>query len=665
MTESVLPALCWTPSVDITEQVGGLTSRAPALVNFNSVVYLFYQSDKNVDQYTSSFDGQMWSATSEFKTASSVTSFTGLSPVVFGGRLYLFYRPSDDHTGITYVSSSDGARWSEPRSIFDGIAGRTSMAPTPVVFGARLYVFFRGEHKHDHVYARSTADGVNWDGAVDLVKETGIKIKSVPVPIGFAGRLWVFCRTSEHDGHGVAVASMNTQGGWSKTDLTKISGIRTSADPATVVYGNELYAFLVGKSKDGNLYTCKTGADGAWQKATAVPHSTKAHTTDTPTPIVHDGNLYVFFRGRSDRQHVNVFLLNSPSEYVRLSGKNLPDVASADGSIQAVATDNRLIVAYRSKQHHERGLTSFGMPVEQNWGGRVQDAMRAFEGVPKTGTRDRFHVSTYVDGSVRPFSVYRDWILCTSDENPAHLYVIDQSSRVPVQVHELAQGPYTSCVGAQVIGDFLVVALNSATGSRISCYDLGPVTAMGAPTLLPANIEFPEPLDGVGITDAQSGVKRHYVLGAYARGRLFAFRSNPGPLSDVTFTPSFFCSIGAPADTAHLLTDQYGDLFLLTLGTPDADRASLFALHPSEVRARMLAQRVFTPTQDSFPHFKFGAGTCLVTPTTMALYATAPGIGQYLSYDVFEAPRRESQQAELGTYLDAAIREAGAHPVGG
>jgi hypothetical protein len=601
-------------------------------VTFNGLLWLFFHgSDTGGDAWVAnSADGVRWDY---HKLPAEVLPETGLTPIVFKNRIFVFFRPNGDD--IRVFSTADGMTWSKPVSIFATEAGKSSSGAVPVVHEQRLYACFFGATPNRRIHLRSSADGVRWDSAVDVTDRTGVTAADGPAPVTHGGKLWIFCRMNGGDKTTLAAATLDRAGTWQKVSLTDLVGAKTSAEPVPVVYRGGLLLFFVGAANEtGNLYTCTLSANGTWGPGELVPAVTEVRTRKPPAPVALGEHLYVFFRGRDDDKNINVFLYDKPARYVRLTTGTLRDAADA---LLVAATDDRVVIAYRSTGHDRKALASFAMPDQRWWSTRARDIMINFRELPGQATPAKIPVTPAPAGGLRTLAAYRDWLLVTTDRVPGSLVAIRRDGGTVPVTTPLSVDGHTGCAGAQVIGDFLVVALNSATAGLGVVYDLTPLRTGAQPLLLHHRLTFPEPVTGVGVTDSGSGAARHYVVALYVRGQLFAYRSTlPLPLNDpgCAFAPSFSCAVpNDSAIAAPLMADQFGRLYatLLHTGADGINWADVYEFSSTVVHAAHILH-VRAPF-DPGATFGHGAGMRLLTPALTTLYAIRAASAGTLAYE--------------------------------
>ena len=238
---------------------------SPASVNFNGVVYLFYNGSGNDGiWYTTTTDGAAWSDIVKIasKIGMSVAKNTSPAAVVFQGIIYLFYNGSGND-GTWYVTFN-GTNWSGPSSISGKIGGQGFLpltSPSAVVLpgtaanDSTLYLFWNGAG-YDGIFF-STFDGTNWTKQ-STVGQISVAESTSPYATVFQGLVYLFWNGSGNDGTWYSTTK--------NTDWAVQTSVRAQITTMSFLSGTSPTALVLGDDYSLRLFWVGSGGSdqGAW-----------------------------------------------------------------------------------------------------------------------------------------------------------------------------------------------------------------------------------------------------------------------------------------------------------------------------------------------------------------------------------------------------------------
>ena len=164
-----------------------LMGGAPALAEFNGLLFCAFQSNDNLGQLfvTHNFASDVWLAPAQQIPGNQTASRPALA--AFNGQLYCAHQANDGTGALTVISSVDGENWSNPLS-FSNIL--MAGAPALAEFNGALYCAFqeRAPGGGPGLFVTSTTDGQNWVSPAQLAP--GQQLRGAPVLAAFRGRLY-------------------------------------------------------------------------------------------------------------------------------------------------------------------------------------------------------------------------------------------------------------------------------------------------------------------------------------------------------------------------------------------------------------------------------------------------------------------------------------------
>ena len=146
------------------------TSAAPALAMYKGILYLVYRSSSDESIWYSWFDGTAWNGDIQIQTNQSSTPGTSAAPalVVYNDLLYLVYQSTADQS--MWYSWFDGTTW------YGDIQIQTNQPSTPTTSAAPALAVNGGNNTLYLVYKASGGDdmwwswfnGADWQGDVQI-----------------------------------------------------------------------------------------------------------------------------------------------------------------------------------------------------------------------------------------------------------------------------------------------------------------------------------------------------------------------------------------------------------------------------------------------------------------------------------------------------------------
>jgi hypothetical protein len=642
----------WSAVSDITKKNGVRTHGSPAPVRFRGRLYLFTvgTSAAGTVEYCSSENGSDWSKKTDLTAKNKARSAGPLVPIVVFERLFLLYRDRKDPSKLMLCQSLDGSEWFPPVAILPGGMG-TSGQPVAVHYQGELYVFYRDAL--GDLGVAITGNGDDWL-LVDASVQSGADPQGDLAAIAVADTLVVAYQrqgTSE-------IGSVYSDDGrsWNAGgDVTEPS-FPASAKPVLCVHLGTVFAFY---RHDDRLTVAESPEGRTWRRRRYVRDG-KTRSHRQPAPAVYGNQLLLFFIGTYDNHHVDLCARDDTTgtwgPEIRISERNH---ASADSDLRVLADEFGLDVGYRSTNHDKAGLAAFRATWRREWSTRLACVPETIREIGKEGITE----TCAVDGAVfawfthvQSMVPYRDWFLLPYNAwfgELGYLYILDRERKMPTRELTIPERGLNHPGGAQVIGDYLAVALEDDDTTRgcVRFYDLSKLTDSADPKLLDLRVDTGKAANAVGIADIGTGAARRYVMGVYVGGEVRFYESNAMPLSDrrCQFTYRFSAKTGSPGpDSMALLTDFKDDVYLLSLASSGElsfdDWVILYTVDIAGQKMTETAKLPFCPknTWSQSIHFRFGAGAEVLDENTIDLFASDRNFSQItdpvLFYNRFTRP---------------------------
>jgi hypothetical protein len=305
-----------------------------------------------------------------------------------------------------------------------------------------------------------------------------------------------------------------------------------------------------------------------------------------------------------------------------------------------------------------------------NWNTRLEDVGRAFDAVSQSGKRLHFNGSFDIGNQfkkhIQGMSSYRDYFFVVRNEinrSRGTVVVLKKSTSEILRTFDSPIDGYPHPDGGQVIGSYLVQAIENGSEGFVCFYYLGLMNDHALPILMPCRIACPGGAGAVGVTDIDEGASRVYLIAVYDSLSISFYRSNGKLLNDPTCEFMYlFTQVLPPfpgdskskgADNVCLVTDMAGQPFLIAftstdsiLKNPEKDWASLYVVdlegqrvEPVEQRHMVTSSGIHIPVLDGVS-FRWGAGLRVVSPTQLEFFCTSRNfageiIGAGLTINVF------------------------------
>ncbi|KAK3375714.1 hypothetical protein B0T24DRAFT_664858 [Lasiosphaeria ovina] len=218
-----------------------------------------------------------------------LTKFTGLasSPaaVYWGGSLWVFYTTTANSTSIWYAESIDGGnKWNAAQQVpAEGLSIAPGTSPCPVVFDGKLYLFFNGSG-NDGTFVTIFYDP-EWSLVSAVATLTGVPMGFLPgtspAAAVYRGEVHLFWNGAGDNGVFCLTTNGSTWGApFSCADRVPGLSIAPGTSPCAVGAGDALYLFWNGRGGTGTWYATHTYAAGDGlarvDEAWSVPASVKA-----------------------------------------------------------------------------------------------------------------------------------------------------------------------------------------------------------------------------------------------------------------------------------------------------------------------------------------------------------------------------------------------------
>lgn len=274
------------------------------------------------------------------------------------------------------------------------------------------------------------------------------------------------------------------------------------------------------------------------------------------------------------------------------------------------------------------------------WNERIRDVRKVFDAVPDKGIYRHYSGDPLIGliGHIQGMAQYNGYYILTQDHPGFGLGWMIIINRTKGKVVNYFNTPeYNHPGGCQVIGDYLALAVETAEGSggSVHFYSLKELTDSAQPVQLPPLIRRGSRGAGaVGITDAEVGFQRRYIVAVYDSREVTLYQSNGFSLDSgaCSFEEIFEQRLsGRGADNLCLLTDIHGQVFLIALtsdehGTTAEDWAELYRVdferrEISLVHSRHMYNTGGLPGLPGI-HFRFGAGLQISSPDEIWLYCS-------------------------------------------
>ncbi|MEJ5299415.1 MAG: C1 family peptidase [Thermodesulforhabdaceae bacterium] len=199
--------------------------------------------------------------------------------VPFNSRLYMAVRGTN---GNTFVRSKDylvPGTWSS----WTNIGGVTPSAPAMVVYRNKLYVFVKGNSSYAPIYYRSMTTSGTWSSWATV---PGSNTLDSPAAIVYDDRLWVFDLGSDHKIYFKQMDSSGAWGGW-----YYFTQMQTTHIPSATVFQNQLWVFAKGDtttplSSNISYITFNGTSWSSWTKISGATSSTPMVTAGPTANIL-------------------------------------------------------------------------------------------------------------------------------------------------------------------------------------------------------------------------------------------------------------------------------------------------------------------------------------------------------------------------------------------
>jgi hypothetical protein len=275
---------------------------------------------------------------------------------------------------------------------------------------------------------------------------------------------------------------------------------------------------------------------------------------------------------------------------------------------------------------------------------KLQDVVVAFDNTNTDGTLHQFDgepwVATMAESHVQGLARYGNYILLSHNNKGYSLGFIcalNVTSKKLAYTFDTPDAHYNHPGGMQVIGDFLVVGVESSDYSKsyLHFYDLSSMTDTVHPAFVPFNMARNAGAGAVGITSYTDNQVEYYLLAVYDNGHMDFYKSNGNPISNPDFKDIWFSTTVATTDysSINLLTDVNQDIWMVGFRTRDLatskdDYVDLYRIDPQtrQVSSRTTRRHMVTKYggiegMDGV-HFRWGAGLQIISDDSLTFFAT-------------------------------------------
>lgn len=319
LTKSTTDNFCPT-SIQVPNTGMSASPSAVAFTNSSGQeLYVFHQGGGN--------NGQLWynimNTSGDWQGDTQITSVSMQDApvaVAYNNSIYVLYNGGNSE--LFYIVSTDGIHWSTPLQVAQLAS---SSAPSAVVY-----------NNAPHLVVNS--NGTLWYAPVNPGSQPGIM---TPVPgnipvfmspaclvVGIGSPAWplagdtqrvnptsanaVVCFTNNNGA--LSVNSYNSETGWSPGSSPMTAADCMSQSPAPIIYNNVLYIFYQGgpaPGKGDGALCYLTFSNGVLSSQITVSN---VGMSGSPSPVVFNGELYVFHQGYNDTDQIWYSVFNSSTQ---------------------------------------------------------------------------------------------------------------------------------------------------------------------------------------------------------------------------------------------------------------------------------------------------------------------------------------------------------------
>lgn len=212
---------------------------------------------------------------------------TAPAAIIWAGpnSIHVFHQGGDagNPNGELWFTYFDGTNW-HPDTQVPGVG--MSGAPSPIVYGGNLYVFYQGGYENGELRYSVYHPGSGWQPDAQV---PGVGMSGSPSAIIWNGRIHVFYQGSYKNGQLLFTHFDGTT--WFPE--TQVQNVGMSESPSTVADDGKLYVFHQGASEDGWLW-CSVfdDASSSWEPDRKIPITDIM--TGSPAATVWNGRIHVF-----------------------------------------------------------------------------------------------------------------------------------------------------------------------------------------------------------------------------------------------------------------------------------------------------------------------------------------------------------------------------------
>jgi len=211
---------------------GFQTALPPTVVVYQGNLWVFAYKNNSAEVHRIIYDGTFWTGWAKVPLPSAADP-AEVEAVVFGGRIWLFYRHIASEPGIICLAKFNGTSWSSYSCVPNS---ETRRGPAAVVYNKRLWLFIAGT---DDFLRRNINDGSGWKGWAALpgvattVSKPGVAV--------FSNKLWLFIRTGSSE-----IYRRQYTTSWSTWAEVPPGDGLTPSGPGATKHGDRLWLFVRG-----------------------------------------------------------------------------------------------------------------------------------------------------------------------------------------------------------------------------------------------------------------------------------------------------------------------------------------------------------------------------------------------------------------------------------
>lgn len=244
--------------------------------------------------------------------------------------------------------------------------GYTIHAPSAVVYGDKIYLFYTGQHEGRMWYTiyENVGGQYKWRASHS---EDCLRLSGSPSAVSYKDRIYVF-HTSQDGGelrYNVFNPTKGEWGQWSTDTGPPLKEVGISESPSPTVYDGKIYIAHQGHNQSGEMWWLTFDDEHGFSKDQKIEG---VGCSQSPSLVEYQGKLKCFHQGLGNNG--DLFW----TEYDRTTGKWSKDDqikgVQLNYSPSTVVADNRLFVFH--KDHGARGRLWCNMWDGKGWSGDIE-----------------------------------------------------------------------------------------------------------------------------------------------------------------------------------------------------------------------------------------------------------------------------------------------------